>query len=72
MLASTDESESQHNQWWVRTVLKSASGLLFALALVGPGYALLPLSSLQVGVIALVLFAIYLRLEMNRKSRTMP
>ncbi len=72
MLTTTDDSPSQYNKWWIRTVLKSASGLLLALALVGSGFVLLPVSSLQLGAIALILFAIYLKLELSRKEQKMP
>ncbi|TFF94805.1 hypothetical protein EU546_04440 [Candidatus Thorarchaeota archaeon] len=67
-----EDSESRYNQWWVRTVLKGTSGFLFALAIVGPGYALLPLSGLQVGVIAIALFTVYLQLELSRRKHQMP
>ncbi len=68
-LTTPDDSGSQYNQWWIRAVLKSASGLLLALALLGSGFLLLPVSSLQLGAIALILFAIYLKLELGRREQ---
>ena len=52
-----DWSESKYNQWWLRKSLKVISGVLIALALIGPIFLQIQIGAMYFTVVDLLLFA---------------